>query len=149
MFYICKMEIRLQLWKHYLLCESLMTEVQLKSHSCFTKQEQLFFFLPLEFLSYLPNQNFLFFFTTFIQFIVYVLRLLPASQDWDRLSCNMCPCIHWKLYFHNEELKTKLHVFCHLPSPPSRRILSVFQINSFYFPQWVQNLIHSTPCISV
>lgn len=80
-----------------------------------------FFFLPLEFLSYLPNENFLFFFTTFIQFIVYVIRLLPASQDWDRLSCNMCPCIQWKLYFHNEELKTKFHVFCHLPSPSSHQ----------------------------
>lgn len=95
---------------------------------------------------YLTSQNRISFscFTIFTQFTIYVLRLLSASQDRDRLSSNTYPCIQWKLHFHNEELKTRFHVFHHLPSLFYLSILSLFQINSFYFSQWVQSLIHFT-----
>lgn len=93
------------------------------------------------------NRNSFSCFTIFIQLNVYILKLLSASQDWERLSSNMCPCTQWKLYLHNEELKPKFDVFYHIPSLLALRILQLFQINSFYFSR-VQNLIHSTSCIS-
>lgn len=121
--------------------KSLMLYINNKTKGFFSA-EFLFILHPkpeFPFLASLYSFNLLFMYS----------RPSSASQDWDWVSSNICPCTQWKLYFHNEELKTKSHVFYHLPSLLSLRILSLFQINSLYFSPWVQNLIHSPTCISV